>query len=200
MSDATTTPPTLDLPEGVEVTADLRPGDEEILSRPALELIATLHRQLEQRRQERLAARQEVVRAVADGQDLDFLAEWGPDVRRRMIAEAVAAARQRGTVAGLKRIVQHHTGLADPIRKEGSDVAVDGIALRFHRAAFQHRNLLADDVKALRFTGWQAAVAELGREPGPAGPQPPPAHGLRLTLEGGATPLVCDGVSRSRPA
>lgn len=75
MSETTTTPPTLDLPEGVEVTAELRPGDEEILSRPALELIATLHRQLEQRRQERLAARKEVVRAVAEGQDLDFLPE-----------------------------------------------------------------------------------------------------------------------------
>jgi hypothetical protein len=32
-----------------------------------------------------------------------------------MIAEAVTAARERGTVAGLKRIVQHHTGLADPM-------------------------------------------------------------------------------------
>ena len=75
MTDTTTTTPTLDLPEGVQVTGELRPGYEEILSRPALELIARLHRELEHRRQERLAARQEVVRAVAAGQDLDFLAE-----------------------------------------------------------------------------------------------------------------------------
>ncbi|GAA1168256.1 malate synthase A [Ornithinimicrobium humiphilum] len=74
MTDTTTTP-TLDLPDGVEVTGELRPGYEEILSRTALELVATLHRELEPRRQERLAARKEVVRAVADGQDLDFLTE-----------------------------------------------------------------------------------------------------------------------------
>ncbi|MGC5583945.1 malate synthase A [Ornithinimicrobium sp. W1665] len=73
MTDATT--PVLDLPEGVEVTGALRPGYEEILSRPALELVATLHRELEPRRQERLAARRTVVQAVADGQDLDFLPE-----------------------------------------------------------------------------------------------------------------------------
>ncbi|MGD8199885.1 malate synthase A [Ornithinimicrobium sp. W1679] len=73
MTDATT--PVLDLPEGVEVTGALRPGYEEILSRSALELVAALHRELEQRRQERLAARRTVVQAVADGQDLDFLPE-----------------------------------------------------------------------------------------------------------------------------
>lgn len=65
----------LDLPEGVEVTGDLRPGYEEILTRQALELVATLHRELEPRRQERLAARADVVRAVAEGQDLSFLEE-----------------------------------------------------------------------------------------------------------------------------
>ncbi len=81
MSDTTTAPtPTLDLPEGVEVTGELRPGYEEILSRPALDLVARLHRELEPRRQERLAARREVVQAVADGQDLDFLPETA-DVR-----------------------------------------------------------------------------------------------------------------------
>lgn len=47
--------------------------------------------------------------------DLRFLAEWPPTVRRRMVAEAVEAARARGTVAGLRRVVQHHTGLADPL-------------------------------------------------------------------------------------
>ena len=70
-----TSSPVLDLPDGVEVTGELRPGYEEILSRPALELVARLHRELEPRRQERLAAREEVVRAVAAGQDLDFLPE-----------------------------------------------------------------------------------------------------------------------------
>ncbi|MGO0577455.1 malate synthase A [Ornithinimicrobium panacihumi] len=75
MTEPTATSPVLDLPEGVEVTGELKPGYEEILSRQALELIATLHRELEPRRQERLAARAEVVRAVSDGADLDFLPE-----------------------------------------------------------------------------------------------------------------------------
>ncbi|MGD8150018.1 malate synthase A [Ornithinimicrobium sp. Y1694] len=65
----------LDLPEGVEVTGELKAGYEEILSRQALELIATLHRALEPRRQERLAARSAVVHAVSDGADLHFLPE-----------------------------------------------------------------------------------------------------------------------------
>jgi phage tail-like protein len=47
--------------------------------------------------------------------DLDFLAEWSPAVRRRMVAEAVSSARERGTVRGLKRILQRHTGLTDPM-------------------------------------------------------------------------------------
>ena len=72
-----TTPPTtaLDLPDGVEVTGDLRPGYEQILSRTALELVASLHRELEPRRQQRLAARAEVVARVAAGEDLDVLPE-----------------------------------------------------------------------------------------------------------------------------
>lgn len=47
--------------------------------------------------------------------DLDFLAEWPADLRRRMVAEAVAYSRERGTVRGLRRVVQWHTGLPDPL-------------------------------------------------------------------------------------
>jgi malate synthase len=65
----------LDLPAGVAVTGELRPGYEQVLTRQALQLIATLHRELEPRRQERLAARAEVVRRVSAGEDLDFLPE-----------------------------------------------------------------------------------------------------------------------------
>ncbi|WP_022925644.1 malate synthase A [Serinicoccus marinus] len=72
---STDAPITLDLPEGVLVTGELRPGYDEILTRPALELVAQLHRSLETRRQECLAARADVVRRVADGEDLDFLPE-----------------------------------------------------------------------------------------------------------------------------
>ena len=74
MTDQSQTP-TLDLPDGVEVTGELKPGYEQILSRRALELVALLHRALEPQRQERLAARGEIVRAVAEGEDLDFLPE-----------------------------------------------------------------------------------------------------------------------------
>lgn len=47
--------------------------------------------------------------------DLDFLASWPEATRRQMIAEAIPCFRQRGTVAGLKRILQWHCGLHDPL-------------------------------------------------------------------------------------
>ena len=47
--------------------------------------------------------------------DLTFLAQWPPDLRRRMVSEAVAYYRERGTVHGLKRVIQWHTGLSDPL-------------------------------------------------------------------------------------
>ncbi|WP_153395536.1 malate synthase A [Ornithinicoccus halotolerans] len=66
---------TLQLPAGVEVNGELKPGYEEILNPAALELIARLHRELEDRRQERLRARQQVVADIAAGGSLDFLDE-----------------------------------------------------------------------------------------------------------------------------
>ncbi|NHN54214.1 malate synthase A [Calidifontibacter sp. DB0510] len=68
-------PTTLSLPDGVEVTGDLGPRYEEILSPKALQLIAKLHRELNGRRLELLAKRKEVVDAVANGEDLHFLDE-----------------------------------------------------------------------------------------------------------------------------
>lgn len=47
--------------------------------------------------------------------DLEFLAAWPEATRRQMIAEAMPYFRQRGTVAGLKRILQWHCGLSDPL-------------------------------------------------------------------------------------
>jgi phage tail-like protein len=44
--------------------------------------------------------------------DLDFDTSWPTEVRREMVAEAVPYFRMRGTVAGLKRILQWHTGLS----------------------------------------------------------------------------------------
>ena len=47
--------------------------------------------------------------------DLAFLAEWDVATRREMIAQAIHYHSIRGTVAGLKKILQWHTGLADPM-------------------------------------------------------------------------------------
>ncbi len=70
----------MDLPEGVTITA--RPdqlGDpsllERVLSRPALELVADLHRTFQPRRAELLAARRERAEALGAGKSLDFLDE-----------------------------------------------------------------------------------------------------------------------------
>ncbi|NNG40470.1 malate synthase A [Flexivirga sp. ID2601S] len=71
MSDTTG----LELPEGVEVTGPVKERYAEILSPQALELIATLHRELNGRRLEALTAREERVAKVAAGEDLGFLEE-----------------------------------------------------------------------------------------------------------------------------
>jgi malate synthase len=60
---------------GVEITGPDVPRSDEVLTPEALELVAALHRELNGRRLELLAARQERVRALADGGTLDFLPE-----------------------------------------------------------------------------------------------------------------------------
>jgi phage tail-like protein len=47
--------------------------------------------------------------------DLQFLADWEEGTRREMIREAITYFRKRGTVGGLRQIVQWHTGLSDPL-------------------------------------------------------------------------------------
>jgi len=66
--------------QGVQVSGPEVGRAEEILTPRALELIATLHRELNDRRLELLAAREERVQALAAGASLDFLAET-KDVR-----------------------------------------------------------------------------------------------------------------------
>src|SRR5438309_2298340 len=51
-------------------------------------------------------------------------------------------------------------GLSATITEVGA-VAIDRFALGLHRAAFEHRDLLADLFEALFLARWQAAVAEL---------------------------------------
>lgn len=68
-------PNPLNLPEGVAITAGIKPGYETILTRDALELVATLHRRFEPRRQQLLAARVERTKRLDAGERPDFLSE-----------------------------------------------------------------------------------------------------------------------------
>lgn len=45
--------------------------------------------------------------------DWEFLPEWSAEVRREMIAASMVFFGQRGTVKGLQRMLQWHTGLGD---------------------------------------------------------------------------------------
>src|SRR3954454_23964139 len=65
----------MDLPEGIEITGPMHDRFEEILTGPALELVALLHRELGERRTQLLARRGERVQQLADGGTLDFLEE-----------------------------------------------------------------------------------------------------------------------------
>ncbi len=64
---------TLDLPAGVQINAPILPGFETILTRPALELVARLHRDFDARRQQLLAHRHERARRLDAGERPDFL-------------------------------------------------------------------------------------------------------------------------------
>ena len=68
------------IPDGVEITAELRERYEEVLTPQALDFLAELHRSFDGRRRELLVRRQERVEALAAGGTLDFLAET-KDVR-----------------------------------------------------------------------------------------------------------------------
>lgn len=65
----------LSLPQGMQINAPILPGFESILTLPALELVAKLHRQFEPTRQALLAKRVERVKELDGGAKLDFLAE-----------------------------------------------------------------------------------------------------------------------------
>ncbi|HJV61542.1 MAG TPA: malate synthase A [Albitalea sp.] len=61
------------LPQGMQINAPILPGFEDILTLPALELIAKLHRAFEPRRQQLLAARVERAKRLDAGERPDFL-------------------------------------------------------------------------------------------------------------------------------
>jgi malate synthase len=63
------------LPKGMQINAPILPGFETILTLPALELVAKLHRAFEPRRQLLLAARAERAKRLDAGERPDFLPE-----------------------------------------------------------------------------------------------------------------------------
>jgi len=65
----------LNLPQGVQITGDIKPGYESVLTFEALELVAKLHRAFEARRQELLKARVVRQARIDAGEMPDFLPE-----------------------------------------------------------------------------------------------------------------------------
>jgi malate synthase len=63
------------LPQGMQINAPILPGFETVLTLPALELVAKLHRAFEPRRQQLLAARVARTKRLDAGERPDFLAE-----------------------------------------------------------------------------------------------------------------------------
>jgi malate synthase len=63
------------VPQGTTITAEIKPGYETILTPEALELVATLHRAFEPRRQALLKARAERTKRLDAGERPDFLSE-----------------------------------------------------------------------------------------------------------------------------
>jgi len=64
---------TIATPAGMQITAEIKPGYEQILTLEALELVAKLSRAFEPRRQELLAVRAERARRLDSGERPDFL-------------------------------------------------------------------------------------------------------------------------------
>src|ERR1700754_5139422 len=64
----------LPLPQGMNITGEIKPGFDTILTREALALVAQLHRAFEPRRRELLKARAERVKRLDGGERPDFLA------------------------------------------------------------------------------------------------------------------------------
>ncbi|MFL6540667.1 MAG: malate synthase A [Chthoniobacterales bacterium] len=67
--------PSSQMPRGVELGGEMRPGFEEILTPDALAFVAKLQREFGGRREEALQRRQERQAALDRGEDLDFLPE-----------------------------------------------------------------------------------------------------------------------------
>src|SRR3982751_5674686 len=65
----------IQLPQGMQINAPILPGFETVLTLPALELVARLHRAFEPRRQQLLAARVERTQRLDAGERPDFLPE-----------------------------------------------------------------------------------------------------------------------------
>ena len=111
---------TLSLPQGMQITGAIEPGFETILTEPALELVAKLHRAFESRRRALLNARAERVLRLDAGERPDFLEEtravregdWKiaplPKDLEQAAVEQVAFWYQNRDRLGLLRIWEYH--------------------------------------------------------------------------------------------
>ena len=93
----------LDLPQGMEFTAEVADEHLKVLTTDALELIAELHRKFESERQARLAARKEVQKFLDEGGELDFLEETAhirEDAEWQVAAPAPGLEDRRVEVTG----------------------------------------------------------------------------------------------------
>src|SRR5438093_1461633 len=66
---------TISLPAGMQITGEIKPGYEQILTPGALALVAKLSREFESRRQQLLAVRVARAKRLDAGERPDFLAE-----------------------------------------------------------------------------------------------------------------------------
>lgn len=93
----------LDLPQGMEFTAEVADEHLKVLTTDALELIADLHRKFESERQARLTARKEVQKFLDEGGELDFLEETAhirEDAEWQVAAPAPGLEDRRVEVTG----------------------------------------------------------------------------------------------------
>ena len=89
----------LTLPQGMQITGTIQPGFERILTLPALEFVAKLHRAFEPRRQELLAARVERAQAARCRR-----APRLPAARRKRSAKATGRSRRSRARCECRRV------------------------------------------------------------------------------------------------
>jgi len=198
---ATTGGQTTQYPDGLEIKGPMKPGFKEILTPDALAFVAKLSRAFEDRRQERLAMRQEVQSAIDAGTMPDFLPET------REIRESA------WTVAPLPPdLLDRRVEITGPVERKmminalnsGADGFMadfeDANAPTWHNMIEGQRNLLDAVERRITYEGSDGRHYELGATPATLLVRPPacPLPGRRPPP--GAGPVRPDSSSWARAA